>query len=228
MTGMVCPICAGGAFHDQEVLWPALIAEWQLAPDEVRYVNRQQGTCCTGCGANLRSMALAKAVLGALAIDATLSAALEGGALDSVRILEINEAGHLTPFLSRLPTYTIVRYPDVDMMAMPLPDGQFDLVVHSDTLEHVAQPKRGLAECRRVLRAGGSCCFTVPVIVGRLTRDRSGLPPSHHGNPGRPEDNLVHTEFGADVWTLPLQAGFSSLSIHAMEFPSALAFAARR
>ena len=48
--------------------------------------------------------------------------------------------------------------------------GTYDLVVHSDTLEHVPDPVRALQECRRVLRPLGACCFTVPIVVGRLTR----------------------------------------------------------
>ncbi|CAN5448661.1 hypothetical protein BH18VER2_BH18VER2_04750 [soil metagenome] len=31
-----CPACGGDRFHQQTVLWPELIAEWELAPEEVR------------------------------------------------------------------------------------------------------------------------------------------------------------------------------------------------
>jgi SAM-dependent methyltransferase len=145
------------------------------------------------------------------------------------RILEINEAGALSPWLSRLPGHVIARYPECDMMRLPYPDGAFDLVVHSDTLEHVSDPGLALGECCRVLAAGGSAVFTVPVVVGRLTRSRRGLPASFHGSKDcRDSDFLVHTEFGADVWTTVLTAGFRGCQFIAFRYPSGLALIARR
>jgi SAM-dependent methyltransferase len=107
---------------------------------------------------------------------------------------------------------------------MPYPDESFDLVVHSDTLEHVLDPFRALSECRRVLRPTGALCFTVPVIVGRLTRSCTGRPPSFHGTPTTESEDLrVQTEFGADMWTWPLRAGFAAVTITTTEYPAALA-----
>jgi SAM-dependent methyltransferase len=114
------------------------------------------------------------------------------------------------------------------MQHLPHPDGAFDLVVHSDTLEHVPDPVRGLAECRRVLHAAGACVFTVPIIVGRLTRSRAGLAPSHHGDPADGSGYLVHTEFGADAWAWPLLAGFADVRIVSLEHPAAHALIALR
>lgn len=87
------------------------------------------------------------------------------------------------------------------MQALPLEADSFDLILHSDTLEHVPQPLLALAECQRVLRPGGTLCFTIPIIVGRLSRSRAGLPPSYHGGSTTGAvDFMVHTEFGADAW----------------------------
>src|SRR5262249_39751255 len=119
-------------------------------------------------------------------------------------------------------------YPEVDMQRLPFDAGSFDLVIHSDTLEHVADPVTALGECRRVLAPGGACLFTIPIIVGRLTRSREGLAPSHPRNPElNAADYLVRTEFGADAWTYVLQAGFRSCEIVPFNFPSGLAALAR-
>jgi hypothetical protein len=54
------------------------------------------------------------------------------------------------------------------------------------------------------------------------------LPQSFHGDPANPrQDYVVHTEFGADAWTYLFEAGFSDISMHAVEYPAALAFGAR-
>lgn len=101
------------------------------------------------------------------------------------------------------------------------PSGTFDIVIHSDTLEHVPNPVHALSECRRVLKPGGALCFTVPIIVGRMTRDRAGLPKSYHGDPTTATDDLiVRTEFGADAWTYVMEAGFNRVTIHAVGYPA--------
>ena len=111
---------------------------------------------------------------------------------------------------------------------LPFPSSSFDLVVHSDTLEHVTDPRKGLEECRRIVSDQGALVFTVPVIVGRLTRARDGMPPSYHGHEGCVDPGmLVHTEFGADVWALVVQAGFSSCELLPYLAPAGLAIVAR-
>jgi ubiquinone/menaquinone biosynthesis C-methylase UbiE len=142
-----------------------------------------------------------------------------------LRVLEINEAGQLTQFLRELPHYTLARYPDVDMTRMPYGESSYDLVVHSDTLEHVPQPTAALSECYRVLSPGGYCAFTVPVVVDRMTRSRAGLASSFHGSSAeRASDFMVHTEYGCDAWRHIMVAGFKECRVITPEFPSALAF----
>ncbi len=224
-----CSVCGGTEFRHRAILWQQLVSEWQLASHEEDYVNRQQGTSCTGCRSNLRSIALADAIRAAVGTSLILQEfvkTFEPGRLD---LLEINEAGDLSSVLRQLPGHVLAAYPAVDMRDMPYPDSSFDLVIHSDTLEHIANPIRGLEECRRVLRPGGMLCFTVPTIVGRLSRSREGLPKSYHGSPETGSDDYaVQTEFGADMWAYVLRAGFTSVSINAVEFPAGLALSARK
>lgn len=228
-TRLWCSVCGGTAFRHQAVIWDALATDWQLAPHERAYVDRQQGSICTRCGCNLRTIALANAMRTALGELGTLLDFARSPAAQRIAILEINEAGNLSALLQQMPGRVLASYPAADMQALPFPDDRFDLVVHSDTLEHVPQPVVALAQCRRVLRPGGVLCCTVPVIVGRLSRSRAGLPPSYHGNPASgAEDYRVQTEFGADVWTYLMQAGFESVRLDAVDYPSAIALSARK
>lgn len=221
-----CLVCGAGELHDVDVLSAALIETWQLAPDEVAYVNRQQGRHCARCRSTLRCMALAKAILNYSNGSGTFAEFVRSDAAQRLRVLEINEAGGVSAFLAQLPGRVFAAFPQVDMQRLPYADATFDLVVHSDTLEHVPDPLRGLAECRRVLRDGGACIFTVPLIVGRSTRSRAGLAPSHHGTAADGDGYLVQTEFGVDAWRWPLAAGYSQVRITAVEPPVAHAFTA--
>jgi SAM-dependent methyltransferase len=228
-----CPACGGQVFGHADVLWPELIQEWSLSSDEVTYINRQQGTHCTVCQNKLRSMVLARAICRVLEQPEPLSSAVLTQ-LTSFKVLEINESGQLSPMLENIKDYTIGTYPEVDMMDMPYSVASFDLVVHSDTLEHIRDPIRALQECRRILKPTGACCFTVPVIFGRMTRSRAGLSPSYHGAPGyhgakgtEREDYLVNTEFGSDMWCWPMRSGFSRVEIESLEFPSATVMTCR-
>ena len=227
---MQCTICGGTGFTSKPVLWPELIDDWQLSTLEAAYVDRQQGEICNGCGANMRSIALSSALLSAFAVgDRLLSAAVVNRRLDSLRILEINEAGTLTPMLRKLSGYVFGAYPQLDMHALPFGAEAFDVVVHSDTLEHVPNPVHALSECRRVLKPGGALCLTVPIIVGRMSRDRHGLRPSYHGRADLAQrDMMVQTEFGADAWTYVMQAGFDNVSMHSVDYPVAIAMCARK
>lgn len=223
----ICPVCGGKEFIQSDVLWKELIDAWQLSETEVIYINRQQGFHCRQCLNNLRAMALASAIVDAFGRQGCTLAEFTETA-GAIAVLEINRAANLTPVLKNLNGHRLVEYPECDMEALPIDSGSVDLVVHSDTLEHVPHPVRGLTECRRVLRPGGACVFTIPVIVDRLNRRRDGLSPSYHGGAGVcVADQIVHTEFGADFWTTVCEAGFRQCTIHAFEYPAALAVIAR-
>jgi len=223
-----CYVCGGLEFGYVEVLWDDLVREWQLSRHEADYINRQQGLYCKSCGNNLRSIALARAILYSYGFKGFLTQFVESEAAKRLRTLEINEAGTLTPLLSRLPLHRVAKYPSYDMTKLAFDTAAFDLVVHSDTLEHVKYPLAGLSECRRVLSEEGRCIFTVPIVVDRFTRSRDGLPESHHGSPSESADDyLVHTEFGADVWKYAVLSGFSFVAFHCAEFPAGLTIEAR-
>ena len=226
-TPPACLVCAGDRYEHTPVLWPGLIEEWGLSPAEADATDRQQGTRCVSCRCNLRSIALAGGICDAFGYRGTFDAWL--GTQPNARTLEINGAGDLSARLESLDSLVRANYPDVDMNDLPYDTGSFDLVVHSDTIEHVPDPLRGIGECRRVLRPGGWLAMTAPVIPGRMTRSRNDLPPSYHGGAGEERaDHLVHTEFGSDIWTLLAEAGFVQIGIRAFAWPSGLCWIARR
>ena len=227
MTQLRCKVCGGRQFIHHDVLWPELVTQWGLSEDEVQYINVQQGTSCRTCGANTRSIALADAILRYARVNVTLTEWTATEAAQSYSVLEINEAGSLTSVLRKLAGHRLVQHPEYDMMALPFKSGSLDLVVHSDTLEHVPDPAQGLRECRRVLRRGGACIFTVPVVMGRLTRSRKGLPVSLHGPQGGSDLSMtVHTEFGADVWCKVLESGFDDCRMVTYRYPAGIALVA--
>jgi SAM-dependent methyltransferase len=53
----------------------------------------------------------------------------------------------------------------LDLEAMALPDGRFDVVIANHVLEHV-DDARALTEIRRVLSPGGIAVLTVPLVEG--------------------------------------------------------------
>jgi SAM-dependent methyltransferase len=222
-----CVVCGNTSFlREGEVIGDELARQWGLDADERLLLERQQLERCERCGVTLRCRMLALAVMTGLGHRGLFE--------DFVRryrgtVLELNEAGSLTGLLARLRRRTLAEFPEVDMMSMPYPDNSWDLIVHSDTLEHVPDPVAGLRECHRVLKPGGHLFYTVPALMGRLSRSRTGLEPSYHGTPQDDlGDYLVHTEYGADLWRQLFEAGFQDVRLTSNESPTSVAIGARK
>ena len=122
-------------------MWRTLGDEWGLSDEEYAYIDRQQGEKCVDCKANLRSQALALAILLTQESRDNFRNFLGTVRGRLLRILEINKAGDLTGFFRRRSRHELRFYPELDMMNMSsIASGKYDLVVHSDTLEHVPDP----------------------------------------------------------------------------------------
>lgn len=219
-----CPVCGRQQFQQTDILWPELIRAWGLSESEVDFVNRQQGLVCSHCGCNLRSMTLAGAVNEFFDWSGTLAELVSGPHTAGPKILEINPAGHLHPYLQKCRNYEFAAYPEIDLQRIQRPDEAYDLVIHADTLEHVPDPILGLRECRRILKPKGCLLMSVPVVPSKLTRRRHQLPPSFHNNASdQNEDMRVWTEYGADFYLDLIAAGWNKFFIYTLGLPEALA-----
>lgn len=206
-----CPICNNSSFKTFDVLPNELISDWKLSTQEVDYINLQQGFHCTSCNCNLRVMTLASHMLehyncNEIFIDFIKS--FEGN------ILEINQVGSLSSFLKRSDNHILKSYPEIDIENISYEDKTFDVILHSDTLEHIPNSIRGLSECYRILKKGGVMFFTIPIIHDRMTIKRHGMPKAYHSSYDyKADDYLVYTEYGADFYKELFMSGFSNISL---------------
>jgi SAM-dependent methyltransferase len=111
-----------------------------------------------------------------------------------------------------------------DIEKMSFSDGQFDLIVSNDVLEHVANPGNAFSEMVRVLKKGGEVFMTIPFyssIAKNVSRSKvtNGkiehlLEPQYHGNPVSSDGSLVFTDFGWEMLSQLRSVGFSEVKAH--------------
>ena len=246
-----CGTCGfNGVPLHRDALWPGLIQEWELTPEWARWMNQREGSRCAWCGSSLRSSQLANAIV-SVANAQTGDQARRLNELFSSRrakaldIAEINSAGNLHRHLARCHGLKYSEFgstspsvPSQDLTALTYVDASFDVVITSDTLEHVPDTDRALREIHRVLRRGGAHVFSVPVVWDRATRQRATLekgtlthhlPPSYHGVGAEGKsDFLVFNEFGKDFVARCENAGFELTLLREANNPALVTFIARK
>lgn len=211
-----------------------LIELWGLSPREVHSLVRKETMTCTACGAKLRARRLSSVLINTFPTGATTPKSLREWSntpqARSLRIAEINRIEGLHEAIASLPDLSFSDFaePDIrpqndvpseDLASLSYGEATFDLVLTSETLEHVPDLAAALSEIRRVLKPGGWHLFTIPIRPGVATTfARSEIGPDgeviDHAapirHPGGDWGYPVFTEFGADIVAMLDQAGFDT------------------
>jgi SAM-dependent methyltransferase len=234
-----CDVCGrfGPMLYRRRVIPPRLAELWDLSPRLAEALARKESSDCSRCGAKLRVRRLARALLDAYPVGSPPRAAdsvsewVKSPQVQPLRIAEINIIEGLHELLAKLPGHAYSDYREgappgsvvdgvshEDLTRLTYPDASFDLVLTSETLEHVLDLGAALSEIRRVLAPGGRHLFTVPLLPGvPETFARAVLGPGgaieHRATPIRhPGGDVgypVFTEFGADLPEILREAGFA-------------------
>jgi SAM-dependent methyltransferase len=198
------------ARHDCPFCGPALV---------VRVRNEETGVRCVRCGASPVHRSLGRALQRAGSLAGLDACELSARGPLAAHLRKHARSVALSEYFADLPPGAIragVRCEDVQRMSYA--DTSFDLVSHTEVLEHVPDDARAFAELRRVLRPGGWMLFTVP-LYGATTLERARLrdsaiehlaPPVYHGDPARGgEPVLAFRDYGHDIASRLLAAGFA-------------------
>lgn len=202
-----------------------LINGWRLSSRQKKQIALRESMFCPFCHNSTRARVLAAAIVKTLPFKKVKSLAgwVEKAAEQKLKVIEINYCGNLHSILTKLPDLKLSQYHEStcrakifnwlkvikkeDITSLNHQDKSFDLVLHSDVLEHVENTDGAIRECRRILKPSGVCLFTIPVILSRKTIKRAAIDkktgkikylkdPYYHGS--GPPDNLVFWEFGGD------------------------------
>lgn len=206
-----CPFCG-----------PSLLVRLNRADEGVRCARCAAGTIHLSLGAALRTQVRDLAERDAYELSA------RGPHVDflrrSARSVTVSE---YLPDVPRGKVQGGVRSEDVQQLTFA--DESFDLVTHTEVLEHVPDDARAFAELHRVLRPRGVMLFSVPLHGGEHTiaraRLRDGvvehlLPPVHHTDPLRGEGILAFRDYGRDILDRVRAAGFSEVFSFAPPSPA--------
>ena len=233
-----CNVC--GRFrpmlYRRRVVRPRLEELWGLSPRLAQALARKESTDCASCGSKLRSRRLVEVLLRLYPVGVppaparSLAEWVNDPEAQTLRIAEINLIDGVHDQLRKLRQLAFSDYtPDADranidslirsedLTRLSYADSSFDLVLTSETLEHVPDLHAALRELRRVLVLGGRHIFTIPVMPGvARTFARSVIRPDESiedrapriCHPGGDVGYPVFTEFGSDLPEVIERAGF--------------------
>jgi SAM-dependent methyltransferase len=238
-----CAVC--GRFrpmlYRRRVIPRRLEELWSLSPRLAAALARKESLDCAGCGAKLRARRMARVLLELYPVGrppapaSSLARWVHCPEIQALRVAEINRIDGLHEVLSSLPNIHLSDFHagsapgamingarSEDLTKLTYSDACFDLVLTSETLEHVPDPAAGLREVHRVLVSGGRHVCTVPLLPGvaktfarTVVRPDGSIdhraPPICH--PGGDVGYPVFSEFGQDFPNLVAAAGFE-VTVH--------------
>lgn len=211
---MKCAVCGNNVskWLYKTIIDDTLALSWQIDKDTRKKFNLRESQFCPKCKNSLRTREFAKVIMKKFHSNKESFKQWIKNNSD-LKIAEINSVGRLHKYLKNsnnlyysefikkasiknLYYKYLLGIRHVDITETPYRDNSFDVVLHSETLEHVANPLKALKECKRILKPQGICIFTIPVIPDRKTKNVL-INRSYHGK-GRKKDYLVYWEFGWD------------------------------
>jgi len=218
--------CKGPKRFVPEVVTQDLADMWGLSPDQAKALRVKESMTCPWCGSKYRGRRLAEVLLREIGLNhgrfKSIRAFSRSGLQLQKPILILNWIDGISDVLQQNPSVIQTEYFDglspgqhlkgirhEDAQNLSFADATFSLVLSSETLEHIPDLEKALAEIHRVLEPGGVHLFTIPLKSGvRTTEPRARmsaggqiedliLPRLHH--PGGSWGWPVFTEFGADL-----------------------------
>lgn len=112
-----------------------------------------------------------------------------------------------------------------DLEQLSFDDGQFNIVVSSEVLEHVSDYQKCLKEMNRVLKKGGACYMTFPFTSDKIKhsirayKNELGkiihiLTPEYHGDPLNNLGSFCFRYFGWQILEEAKSIGFKEASVY--------------